>query len=185
MNPWDSAAFLCSVETAVTVIETRFRVPASNAVSCHRTHMRKERAMHNTVTNGKVISLEYTLKLEDGQVVDTNVGADPLTYTHGSNQIIPGVESAVEGMEVGQAKQAVVPPTQGYGDADPNAFAEMPKDKLPREIEVGTQLHGKDASGREIRPIVSAIRDETVLLDFNHPLAGKTLYFDLKVVNIT
>jgi FKBP-type peptidyl-prolyl cis-trans isomerase SlyD len=141
--------------------------------------------MNNTVSNGKVISVEYTVKLEDGQVVDTNVGGNPLTFTQGANQVIPGVESAVEGMEVGQAKQAVLSPTEGYGDADPNAFAEVPKDKLPREIEVGTQLHGKDASGREIRPIVSAIKDETVLLDFNHPLAGKTLHFDLKVVNIT
>ncbi|HTL62065.1 MAG TPA: peptidylprolyl isomerase [Nitrospira sp.] len=141
--------------------------------------------MNDTVSNGKKISLEYTVKLEDGQVVDTNVGGNPLMYTQGANEILRGVESAVEGMEVGEAKQAVVPPMQGYGDADPNAFAEVPKDKLPREIEVGTQLHGKDASGREIRPIVSAINDETVLLDFNHPLAGKTLYFDLKVVNIT
>ena len=65
--------------------------------------------MNKTVSNGKVISLEYTLKLENGEVVDTNVGGNPLTYTQGDNQIIRGVESAVEGMEVGQAKQAVVP----------------------------------------------------------------------------
>lgn len=141
--------------------------------------------MNDTVSNGKVISLEYTVKLEDGQVVDTNVGADPLTYTHGANQIIRGVESAVAGMAVGQAKQAVVSPAEGYGDVDHNAFTEVPRGKLPQGIEVGTQLHGKDASGREIRPIVSAIKDETVLLDFNHPLAGKTLYFELKVVNIS
>ena len=97
--------------------------------------------MNKTVSNGKVISLEYTLKLEDGEVVDTNVGGNPLTYTQGGNQIIRGVESAVEGMEVGQAKQAVVPPTQGYGDPDPGAFHEVPKEKLPQEIQVGTQLH--------------------------------------------
>jgi FKBP-type peptidyl-prolyl cis-trans isomerase SlyD len=145
----------------------------------------KEPSMNNTASSGKVISLEYTVKLEDGQVVDTNVGADPLTYTQGAKQIIPGVESAVEGMEVGQAKQAIVSPAEGYGDVDQNAFTEVPKGKLPEGIEVGTQLHGKDASGREIRPIVSAIKDDTVLLDFNHPLAGKTLYFDLKVVNIS
>jgi len=141
--------------------------------------------MTDTVSNGKVISLEYTLKLEDGQVVDTNVGQDPLTYTQGANQIIRGVEAAVEGMEIGQAKQAVVSPQEGYGDPDPDAFHEIPKDKVPQEAKVGTQLHGKDASGREIRPIVSAIKDDTVLLDFNHPLAGKTLYFDLKVLNIS
>jgi FKBP-type peptidyl-prolyl cis-trans isomerase 2 len=141
--------------------------------------------MTKSVSNGKMISLEYTLKLEDGQVVDTNVGQDPLTYTHGAKQIIRGVEAAVEGMEVGQAKQAIIPPADGYGDPDPNAFQEVPKEKLPPEIQVGTQLHGKDASGREIRPVVSAIKDQTVLLNFNHPLAGQTLYFDLKVVNIT
>lgn len=141
--------------------------------------------MTDTVSNGKVISLEYTLKLEDGQVVDTNVGQGPLTYTQGANQIIRGVEAAVEGMEVGQATQAVVSPQEGYGDPDPNAFHDIPKNKVPQEATVGTQLHGKDASGREIRPIVSAIKDDTVLLDFNHPLAGKTLYFDLKVLNIS
>lgn len=140
--------------------------------------------MSNKVTKGKVISLEYTVKLDDDNVVDTNVGKDPLTYTQGSNQIIPGVESALEGMEVGQTKQAVVQPKEGYGEKDPNAFQEVAKEKVPRDVKVGTQLHGKDASGREIRPIVSAIKDETVLLDFNHPLAGKTLFFDLKVVSI-
>ena len=141
--------------------------------------------MTDTVANGKVISLEYTLKLEDGQVVDTNVGQDPLTYTQGANQIIRGVEAALEGMEIGKAKQAVISPRDGYGDPDPDAFHEIPKNKLPLEAKVGTQLHGKDASGREIRPIVSAIKDDTVLLDFNHPLAGKTLYFDLKVLSIS
>jgi FKBP-type peptidyl-prolyl cis-trans isomerase SlyD len=95
------------------------------------------------------------------------------------------VETAVAGMEVGQAKLAVVTPREGYGDRDSNAVHEVPKDKVPQEIKVGAQLHGKDRSGREIRPIVSAIKDETVVLDFNHPLAGKTLYFDLKVLNIS
>ena len=140
--------------------------------------------MIETVSHGKVISLEYTVKLEDGQVVDTNVGGDPLTYTQGAHQIIRGVESAVEGMEAGETKQAVVSPAEGYGDRDPNALHEIPKEKVPQEAKVGTQLHGKDSSGREIRPTVSAIKGETVVLDFNHPLAGKTLHFDLKVLNI-
>ena len=91
--------------------------------------------MSNTVSNGKVVSLEYTLTLEGGEVVDSNVGANPITYTQGANQIIRGVEAAVEGMEIGQAKQAVVPATEAYGDSDPNAFAEVPKEKLPKEID--------------------------------------------------
>ena len=140
--------------------------------------------MAETVSKGKVISLEYTLKLEDDQVVDTNVGKDPLTYTQGANQIVPGVEAALEGMTVGQAKQVVVAPSEGYGDRNPNALQEVPKEKVPQDIKVGTQLQGKDTAGREVRPIVTEIKDDTVLLDFNHPLAGKTLFFDLKVVNI-
>ena len=141
--------------------------------------------MAETVSNGKVISLEYTVTLEDGQPVDTNVGQDALTYTQGANQIIRGVEAAVEGMEVGQTTQVVVSPTEGYGDRDPNAVHEVPKAKIPQEAKIGTMLHGKDANGREIRPTVSAINADTVILDFNHPLAGKTLHFDLKVVNIS
>lgn len=137
-----------------------------------------------TVSKGKVISLEYTLKLEDNQVLDTNVGKDPLTYTQGANQIIPGVETAVEGMTVGQTKQVIVAPADGYGERDPNAFQEVPKENVPGDIKVGVQLHGKDADGRVVRPVVAEIKDSTVLLDFNHPLAGETLLFDVKVVNI-
>jgi FKBP-type peptidyl-prolyl cis-trans isomerase 2 len=140
--------------------------------------------MSETVSKGKVISLEYTLKLEDDHVVDTNVGKDPLTYTQGANQIIPGVERAVEGLTVGQAKHVVVAPSDGYGDRDPHKFHKVPKDKVPKDIQVGTSLRGKDSAGQDVRPIVAEIKDDTVLLDFNHPLAGKTLFFDLKVVNI-
>ncbi len=140
--------------------------------------------MDKTVSNGHVVSLEYTVKLADDEVIESNIGKEPLTYTHGAHQIIPGVEAAVEGMAVGQAKHAVVQPREGYGERDPDAVQNVPKEKLPPGIAVGTQLHGKDAEGRDVRPIVSAIDDETVTLDFNHPLAGKTLHFDLKVLNI-
>jgi len=140
--------------------------------------------MAETVSKGKVVSLEYTLKLEDNQVVDSNVGKVPLTYMQGANEIIPGLESAVEGMTLGQAKHVVVAPSQGYGDRNLNAFQEIPKEKVPKDVRVGTRLHGKDKAGQDVRPIVIEVKDDTVLLDFNHPLAGKTLFFDLKVVNI-
>jgi len=139
--------------------------------------------MTETVSKGKVVTLEYTVKVED-QVVDTNEGKDPLTYTQGSKQVIPGVESAVEGMTVGQTKQVVVAPTEGYGERDPNAVTAVPKGKVPDGVQVGTRLHGKDPAGRDLSLTVKEIKDETVLLDLNHPLAGKTLFFDLKVVNI-
>jgi len=141
--------------------------------------------MTATVSKGKLVSLEYTLKLDEKQVVDTNVGKDPLNYTQGTNQIIRGVEAAVEGMKVGEAKHVILEPADGYGTINPKAFQEVPKEKLPKAIKVGTQLHGKDAKGRTIEPIVSEIRDKTVLLDFNHPLAGKTLFLDVRVVNVS
>jgi len=140
--------------------------------------------MAETVSKGKVVSLEYTLKLEDNQVVDSTEGKVPLTYMQGANEIIPGLESAVEGMTLGQAKHVVVAPSQGYGDRNLNAFQEIPKEKVPKDVRVGTRLHGKDKAGQDVRPIVIEVKDDTVLLDFNHPLAGKTLFFDLKVVNI-
>lgn len=141
--------------------------------------------MTPTASKGKVITLEYTLKSEDERTVYlSNVGEDPLIYTQGANQVLPGIESAVEGMTVGQTKQVVVEPGHGFGERDPAAIQEIPKESVPDGIQVGTQLHGKDQAGRDIRPMVTEIRDQTVLLDFNHPLAGKTLFFDLKVVDI-
>ena len=141
--------------------------------------------MTPTVSKGKVITLEYTLKSEDERIVYiSNVGKDPLIYTQGANQVIPGIESAVEGMAVGQTKQVVVESGHGFGERDPKAVQEIPKSSVPEGTQVGTQLHGKDQAGRDVRPTVTEIKDQTVLLDFNHPLAGKTLFFDLKVVGI-
>ena len=140
--------------------------------------------MTETVSNGKVISLEYTLKLDDNQVVDTNVGKAPFTYTQGAHQIIRGIENAVEGMMVGEAKHVVVPPEDGYGSKDLTAVQEVPKTNVPEGIKVGAKLEGKDASGKVVRPIVKAIKGDTVVLDWNHPLAGKTLFFDVKVVEV-
>jgi FKBP-type peptidyl-prolyl cis-trans isomerase SlyD len=133
---------------------------------------------------GKQIALEYSFKSEDNQVVDSNVGKPPLTYTHGANQVISGIESAVEGMRVGEAKQVVVSPVDGFGEHNPNAVQEVDKRRLPRDIQVGTQISLKDKDGRDYRSKVTQINHHTVLLDFNHPLAGKTLFFNLKVVAI-
>ena len=138
-----------------------------------------------SVTTGREVSLEYTLRLEDKKVVDTNVGGDPLTYTHGKKQLIPGLESKLEGMTVGEEKHVTVPPKEGYGELDPKAFQEVPKTAVPQDaLKVGTVLQGRDPNGRVVRPRVSEVKDDTVILDFNHPLAGQTLYFDVKVLDI-
>ena len=117
--------------------------------------------MTATVSKGKVISLEYTVKLDENQVVDTNVGQAPLTYTQGTNTIIRGVETAVEGMTVGQAKHVIVTPADGYGVRDLTKLHEVPKEKMPEGIQVGTQLHGKDATVRSFNPLYK--RSKTIL----------------------
>lgn len=138
-----------------------------------------------TVSNGKQVSLEYTLKLDDQSVVDTNVGGEPLKVTQGSHQIIPGVEKQIEGMAIGEKKKFSVAPADGYGAIDPNAFREIDKKMVPVDAQkVGTQLEGKTAEGRKVFPRIAEVKNDTLVLDFNHPLAGKTLYFDIKVLDV-
>ena len=145
----------------------------------------KKGASPLTVSNGKQVSLEYTLKLDDQSVVDTNVGGQPLKVTQGSHQVIPGVEKQIEGMAVGEKKKFSVAPTEGYGTIDPKAFQEIDKKLIPADAQkVGTQLEGKTAEGKKVFPRVSEVKNDTVVLDFNHPLAGKTLYFDVKVLDV-
>jgi FKBP-type peptidyl-prolyl cis-trans isomerase SlyD len=138
-----------------------------------------------TVTEGKNVSLEYTLTLDDKSVVESNVGKQPLTYTHGTRQIIPGLEKALEGLAVGDTKEVTVAPADAYGEKDPNALQEVQKKLIPPDaLVVGAQLQGKAPDGNMVYPRVTEIKDDTVVLDFNHPLAGQTLHFDVKVLDI-
>lgn len=138
-----------------------------------------------TVSDGKTISMEYTLKLENKEVLDTNVGGEPLSFTQGSHEIIPGLESALQGMKAGESKQVTVEPEQAYGEVNPKAIQEVPIEQIPPDArKVGVQLQGKDGQGRMVTPKVTEVKEQVVVLDFNHPLAGKTLYFDVKILDI-
>jgi FKBP-type peptidyl-prolyl cis-trans isomerase SlyD len=136
------------------------------------------------VQDGSIVAIEYTLTDDTGKVVDSNVGKEPLTYLHGSGQIVPGLEKQLTGLKVGDQKKIVVKPEDGYR-ANPNAFQEIPKDKLPPEAQtVGTVLATKGPQGETIAMRVHEVKDKTIVVDFNHPLAGKTLNFDVKVTDI-
>jgi FKBP-type peptidyl-prolyl cis-trans isomerase SlyD len=138
-----------------------------------------------TVSNGKQVTLEYTMKLDDQSVVDTNVGREPLKVTQGRHEIIPGLEKALEGMAAGEKKKVTLAPTEAYGTVDPKAFQEVDKNMVPADAQkVGIQLEGKTADGKTVYPRISEVKNETVVLDFNHPLAGKTLHFDVKVLDV-
>jgi FKBP-type peptidyl-prolyl cis-trans isomerase SlyD len=138
-----------------------------------------------TVTDGKNIFIEYTLKLEEGDVVDTNVGSAPMTFIHGKGQIVPGLEKELTGMKKGESKHVVVKPEDGYGKIRDDAIREVPKAKIPEEAhKAGSQIQGRTARGKVIPLTVKEVRDKTIVLDYNHPMAGKTLYFDVKIVDI-
>jgi FKBP-type peptidyl-prolyl cis-trans isomerase SlyD len=145
----------------------------------------KAATVPGAVQNGSNVSIEYTLKDEGGQVLDTNKGKGPLTFTQGQQQIIPGLERELIGMHPGEEKKVVVKPEDAYGPVVPNAQTEVPKDAVPKEgLKVGTALMARSGSG-ETRPVVvKEIKETTVVLDLNHPLAGKTLFFDVKVVGV-
>jgi FKBP-type peptidyl-prolyl cis-trans isomerase SlyD len=137
------------------------------------------------IQNGSSVSLEYTLKDDSGQVLDSNKGKAPLTFTQGHRQIIPGLERELLGMRSGEEKHVVVKPEDGYGEVLPSAQTEVPKNVIPKEgLKVGARLAARSGSG-EVRPVVvKEIKETTVVLDLNHPLAGKTLYFDVKILGV-
>jgi FKBP-type peptidyl-prolyl cis-trans isomerase SlyD len=134
---------------------------------------------------GSKVSLEYTLRDDDGKVLDSNKGRDPLKYVHGEQQIVPGLEKALSGMHAGEAKEVVLAPAEGYGAVDPQAVAEVPKQLIPADaLSVGAELLARSREGATRLVRIKEIKDQTVVIDLNHPLAGKTLHFDVRVVGV-
>ena len=143
------------------------------------------KAQSMDVSTGKQVSIEYTLTLEDETVVDSNVGAEPLTFIQGSHNIIPGLESALDGMKVGESKQVTVAPEDAYGFVNEDSVSEIEKTYIPEDsLKVGAVLQGQSPDGRVIIARVVEITEETVMLDYNHPLAGKTLNFVVEIMNV-
>lgn len=137
------------------------------------------------IQTGSVVSFDYTLKDESGVILDSSKGKGPMSYTHGKGEIIPGLESQLSGMKIGGEKHVSITPENGYGPVNPAAFQEVPKEKLPAgALKVGTMLTAQGPQGQAIPARVHEIKEKTVIMDFNHPLAGKTLSFDIKITDI-
>ena len=138
-----------------------------------------------TIKDGMMVSVEYTLKGTDGKVIETSKGKEPIKYVHGQKMMIPGLEKELTGMKVGGEKQVTVKPEDAYGPVNKNAFQEVPKEKLPPNgLKVGAILAAKSPEGQVVPMRVHEIKEKTVVMDMNHPMAGKTLVFDIKVVDI-
>lgn len=140
----------------------------------------------NKVENGLVVGIQYTLKLDDGELVDESVAGEPLLYLHGANNIIPGLEQALTGLAVGDKKSVTVKPDDGYGEYEDEAVETLPRAAFPDDVELeeGLVLAVRDETGEVYEAIVAEFDDNEVTLDFNHPLAGETLNFDVEIVEI-
>lgn len=138
-----------------------------------------------TVADGVVVSLDYTLRV-DGEIIDTSEGNDPILFLQGHGQVIPGLEHAISGMKAGERKSFSVAPDQGYGEEDPDAYAEVPRSEFPENfpLDPGTELLLTDEEGEELEAFVISAGDEIVRLNFNHPLAGKNLHFEVEIAGL-
>ncbi|MEI7844503.1 MAG: peptidylprolyl isomerase [Chloroflexota bacterium] len=135
------------------------------------------------VQDGQVVSMTYTLRVE-GEILDSSEGQEPLQFIQGAGNIIPGLENEIYELGLGDSKKVVVQPEDGYGVLDPEAFIQVPRDQFPANIplELGVEIQVTDENGTPMNACIDAIDDEHVTLDFNHPLAGKELHFDITIV---
>lgn len=140
--------------------------------------------MAKPIETGDTISVHYTGKYQNGVVFDTSEGQSPLVFTVGAGQLIPGFDTGVIGMQLGEKKTITIPPKDAYGDHRDDFVVELPRNEIPPDvhIEVGAILRMRNDAGQPIPVVVTEVTDDFVQLDVNHPLAGKTLVFDIEIV---
>lgn len=137
------------------------------------------------IAKHKVATIDYTLTDEQKNVLDTSDGTEPLTYLHGAGNLIPGLEKALSGKGPGESLSVSVPPDEAYGERDESLFQTVPLDRFesPDEVKVGMRFQAESSAGPQVVTVVD-VSDNQVTIDGNHPLAGMTLNFDVKVVDV-
>lgn len=138
------------------------------------------------VKSGDTVKIHYTGSLDNGTEFDSSAGQEPLQFTVGTGQLIPGLDKAVEGMTVGEKKTVNVEPDEAYGPRQDQMVSEVPKSALPTHIEpeVGMGLQTKSQDGQDLQLTVTEVGEETITVDANHPLAGKPLNFEIELMQI-
>jgi len=146
----------------------------------------KEIVLADKVKKGDTIRVHYTGKLEDGQEFDSSLKRDPLQFEVGTGSMIKGFENAVLDLKPGDKKTVTIVPEEAYGERDENLLIKMPKKSVPEGVtpEVGMRLQIANQQGQAVPVVVTEVLDDSLRLDANHPLAGKTLVFDIEVVEI-
>lgn len=136
------------------------------------------------IQKGSKVSIHYTLRV-DQEVVDSSSGKEPLSFVHGVGQIIPGLDDKLEGLKTGDKKNVTVTPEAGYGKRNPDATQKVPRTAFENadKIKAGDVVNGT-VQGKQFQALVASIDTDTITLDLNHPLAGKTLNFEIEVMKI-
>ncbi len=137
------------------------------------------------VSDGKTVTANYTLKVE-GKIFETSLGRKPIQFKAGSHQVTPGFEKAIMGMKAGEKKSFKLSPQQGYGMEDPKAVRSVPKTQIPPGIKpkAGMILDTQGKNGQRVPVRVLEVKKDVVIIDFNHPLAGKTLSYDVEILEV-
>jgi FKBP-type peptidyl-prolyl cis-trans isomerase 2 len=138
------------------------------------------------VKNGDTVKVHYTGKLTTGDQFDSSEGREPLEFTVGAGQMIPGFDAALPGMAIGDKKTVNISAAEGYGEINEQAIIEFPKENVPEDmkLEPGMSLTLSNQEGQPFPVVVKEIKDEIIILDANHFLAGKDLVFDIELVEI-
>jgi FKBP-type peptidyl-prolyl cis-trans isomerase SlyD len=139
-----------------------------------------------TIQNDKIVTMHYHLTNAEGQVIESSRGSEPLTYLHGAGIILSSLENELTGLDVGATKTVQVAPADAYGEHDATKIETLPRGAFAQvpNLEVGMQLQGQDPHGQTFTVRVMDIREDTVIIDANHPLAGETLTFEIEVLDI-
>src|SRR3989338_4684475 len=133
---------------------------------------------------GSKVKVHYTGSLNDGSVFDSSEGKQPLEFTIGENQVIPGFENGIKEMKLNEEKTIKINAKEAYGERDERMVVSVPRDKFPPEVQAGGTLILKGPNGERMPAVVKEVKDDAVLIDLNHPLTGKELNFKVKVVEI-
>lgn len=138
------------------------------------------------IEKDKVVSMNYTLKNDQGEVLDTSDGREALAFIYGNGMIIPGLEKEMKGKAKGDSFSVTIPPAEGYGEYDEEAFVSVSKDNFQQdmELEVGMPVQAQQSDGSVQHFYIKQVADDTVTLDANHPLAGETLHFDVSIEDV-
>jgi FKBP-type peptidyl-prolyl cis-trans isomerase SlyD len=139
-----------------------------------------------TIAENMVVTVDYTLTLDNGEVAETTQDRMPMRFLAGHGALMPALEDALMGLTTGDVREITLAPEDAYGEFDPDAFEEVPLDAFPKDgdLHVGTVIGVHDADGDVYQAYVNEVREDSVLLDYNHPLAGETLHFRVTVLDV-